>query len=68
MSGELRYEWVRISTVRSTWALIGLAMLVPAGLALFVSYLVGNLGDDAGGPPDGGGGLSAFLPLTAAVL
>ena len=68
MSGELRYEWVRISTVRSTWALIGLAMLVPAGLALFVSYLVGNLGDAAGGPPDGGGGLSAFLPLTAAVL
>ena len=68
MSGELRYEWVRISTVRSTWALIGLAMLVPAGLALFVSYLVSTLGDEAGGPPDGGGGFSAVLPLTAAVL
>jgi hypothetical protein len=70
MTGELRYEWVRISTVRSTWALIGLAMLVPAGLALFVSWLVGSLGPDAGGPPDGSGagGLAGFLPLTAAVL
>ena len=69
MTGELRYEWVRISTVRSTWALIGFAMLVPAGLALFVSWLVGNLGSEAGGPPDGeAGGLSGFLPLTAAIL
>lgn len=69
MTGALRYEWVRISTVRSTWALIGLAMVVPAGLALFVSWLVGSMGPDAGGPPDGeGGGLSGFLPLTAAVL
>jgi ABC-2 type transport system permease protein len=69
MTGALRYEWVRISTVRSTWFLIGLAMVVPAGLALFVSWLVGTLGPDAGGPPDGqGGGLAGFLPLTAAVL
>lgn len=70
MTGALRYEWVRITTVRSTWALIGLAMLVPAGLALFVAWLVGNLGPDAGGPPDdsGTGGLAGFLPLTAAVL
>ena len=70
MTGALRYEWVRISTVRSTWALIGMAMLVPAGLALFVSWLVGSLGPDAGGPPDdaGTGGLAGFLPLTAAVL
>jgi ABC-2 type transport system permease protein len=68
MTGELRYEWVRISTVRSTWALIGLAMLVPAGLALFVAWLVGNLGSEAGGPPEGEGGLAGFLPLTAAVL
>jgi ABC-2 type transport system permease protein len=69
MTGELRYEWERISTVRSTWALIGLAMLVPAGLALFVAWLVGNSGPDAGGPPDGEVlGLAGFLPLTAAVL
>ena len=69
MTGELRYEWVRISTVRSTWVLIGSAMLVPAGLALFFSWLVGNPGFDGGGPPDGeAGGLAGFLPLTAAIL
>lgn len=69
MRAPLRYEWVRISTVRSTWALIGFAMTVPAGLALFVAWLVGNLGPDGGGPPDGeAGGLAGFLPLTAAIL
>lgn len=69
MSGELRYEWVRISTVRSTWALIISAMLVPAALALFVSWLTGNLGSEAGGPPDGeGGGLGGFLIISAAIL
>ena len=70
MSGPLRYEWVRISTVRSTWLLVVLAALVPAGLALFVSWLVGSLGDQAGGPPDGSGasGFAGFLALVAAVL
>ena len=70
MTGPLRYEWVRISTVRSTWILIALGALVPAGLALFVSWLVGSLGDQAGGPPDGGGnaGVAGFLPLVAAIL
>ena len=69
MTGELRYEWVRITTVRSTWALIGAALVVPAGLALFVSWLVGSLGPEAGGPPDGeGGGLVGFLIIAAAIL
>ena len=70
MSGPLRYEWVRISTVRSTWVLIALGALVPAGLILFVSWLVGSLGDQAGGPPEGQGdsGFVGFLPLVAAIL
>lgn len=70
MIGPLRYEWVRISTVRSTWALVGLAALVPAGLALFVSWFTGSSGDEAGGPPDGAatGGVPAFLPIMAAIL
>lgn len=70
MSGPLRYEWVRISTVKSTWALIALGALVPAGLALFVTWLVNALGSDAGGPPDGAGtaGFAGFLALTAAIL
>lgn len=70
MMGPLRYEWVRISTVRSTWFLIALSIVVSGGLALFVSWLVGAVGDAAGGPPDGQGvgGVAGFLPLAAAVL
>lgn len=71
MTGPLRYEWVRISTVRSTWALVALGVLIPAAFALFVAWLAGNLGPEAGGPPEGVGNgsvVSAFLPLVAAVL
>ena len=63
MTGALRYEWVRISTVRSTWALIGMAMLVPAGLALLVAGFVGRLGPTAGGP-----GIAADLDRFSARL
>ncbi len=70
MSGPLAYEWVRISTVRSTWALILVGALVPAALVLFVTWLVNSADDFQGGPPDGGAttGFSGFLPLVAAVL
>ena len=70
LAGPLRYEWVRITTVKSTWALIALGALVPAGLALFVTWIIIASGPDAGGPPDGAGpgGFAGFLPLTAAVL
>lgn len=69
-AGPLRYEWVRISTVKSTWALMALGALVPAGLALFVTWIVNAAGPEAGGPPEGAGtaGFAGFLPLTAAVL
>ena len=40
LAGPLRYEWVRITTVKSTWALIALGALVPAGLALFVTWII----------------------------
>lgn len=71
MSGPLRYEWRRITTVRSTWLLAILAIFVPAGLALLVAWLAqisaGN--PNAGGPPEGAAtGLAAFLPLGAAIL
>ena len=69
MSGPLRYEWVRITTVRSTWVLIALGALVPAGLVLFVTWLVNTAGDAAGGPPEGTTtGFAGFLSLVAAVL
>src|SRR4051794_40212610 len=34
MSDALRYEWVRLKTLRSTWWLTGLAVLATALLAL----------------------------------
>ena len=69
MSGQLRYEWVRITTVRSTWVLIALGALVPAGLVLFVTWLDNTAGDAAGGPPEGATtGFAGFIPLVAAVL
>lgn len=70
MSGPLRYEWVRISTVRSTWVLVLLGVLVPSGLALLVAWLAQISAGD-GGPPPGSGpesGAPAFLPIAAAVL
>lgn len=70
MSGPLRYEWVRISTVRSTWALAVLAVLVPAGFALLVAWLaqMATSGGRPGGDSGGESGLAAFLPLAAAIL
>lgn len=72
MSGPLRYEWVRISTVRSTWVLIGLGILVPLGFAVFLSWLVGNIGDQMNGPrgqgPESSSMLVIFLPIIAAIL
>lgn len=70
MSGVLRYEWVRISTVRSTWLLIILAVLVSSGLALLVAWLAQMAPADGGGPPRGANesAFSAFLPIAAAVL
>ena len=71
MSGTLKYEWVRISTVRSTWILVVLGAVLPAFLALFVSWLIGSLGSEMGGPPEGAGNASAvgsFLTISAAVL
>ncbi|MFM9135000.1 MAG: ABC transporter permease [bacterium] len=70
MSGPLTYEWVRISTVRSTWALILVGALVPAALVLFVTWLVNSAEDFQGGPPDGAAttGFAGFLPLVAAIL
>lgn len=71
MTGELRYEWVRISTVRSTWMLVGLAMLVPAGLALFFSWLASTDGGSAGGPPESQTSADIwvfFLRIAAAIL
>lgn len=37
MIAALRYEWVRIATLRSTWWIVALSVLVPAGLAALLA-------------------------------
>ncbi len=37
MIAALRYEWVRIRTLRSTWWILGLSVLVPTGLAALLA-------------------------------
>ena len=69
MTGPLRYEWRRISTVRSTWLLVVLGIVIPAGFALLVAWLAQISAGQGGGPPEGSAsGLAAFLPLSAAIL
>lgn len=40
MAGVLRYEWRRISTVRSTWIMAGAAVLVTVGIGLILILLL----------------------------
>lgn len=70
MTGSLRYEWVRISTVRSTWVLVALAIVLPAGFAVFLTWLISAALGPASGDPQGGptGGITVFVPLVAALL
>jgi ABC-2 type transport system permease protein len=42
VSDALRYEWVRLRTVRSTYALIGSALALNAAIAFLVAYATRN--------------------------
>ena len=70
MSGVLKYEWVRITTVRSTWILIAVAVLVPAALALLLAWLVQVNGGGSGQGPgaQSQSGVLGLLPISAAIL
>lgn len=65
MNAVLRYEWLRVVTVRSTWVLVGLGILLPGALAFFLAWagaaFINDGGNDGGqgGPPDG----DALSPL-----
>jgi ABC-type transport system involved in multi-copper enzyme maturation permease subunit len=70
MIDALRYEWVRLRTIRSTYWLIGIAL----AFQLFMAILIGALsGDDAGGA-DGFavlvtiGASTGFAPLFVAYV
>jgi ABC-type transport system involved in multi-copper enzyme maturation permease subunit len=47
MTAALRYEWARITTLRSTWWILGLSVLVPTGLAGLLAATL-NLDDFSG--------------------
>ncbi|MGA1481819.1 MAG: ABC transporter permease [Candidatus Nanopelagicales bacterium] len=69
MTGPLLYEWRRIRTVRSTWLLVAVGIVVPAGLAVLFSGLGQSTSDQTGEPPaEVATALAALLPLAAAIL
>jgi ABC-2 type transport system permease protein len=62
VKGALRYEWVRLTTLRSTWWLTGLSLLIAGLLALPALSLKGSLAvTDYGDIVTGGGGGAVFL-------
>ena len=42
MTAALRYEWVRLRTLRSTWWLLGLAVMLQALVAFAVASASGT--------------------------
>jgi ABC-2 type transport system permease protein len=64
MKGALRYEWMRLRTLRSTWWLTGLSLLIAGLLALPALSLKANTPltvTDYGDIITGGGGGAIFL-------
>jgi ABC-2 type transport system permease protein len=62
MRNALRYEWMRLRTLRSTWWLTGLSLLVAGLLGLPALGLKGSLTvRDYGDIMTGGGGGAVFL-------
>ncbi|WP_165368096.1 ABC transporter permease, partial [Phytoactinopolyspora endophytica] len=71
MIDALRYESVRIRTLRSTYWLVGLGLLLSAGIALIVAIATRNdpLDDElAITVLTGGGDFSTFLPIFIAII
>lgn len=47
MTSAIRYEWRRISSVRATWILVGIAIALSTALALLFSLAIGTAGEAA---------------------
>lgn len=71
MSDALRYEWVRLRTLRSTYWLAGLGLLSTAGIAFIIAFVGRN------DPVDsqtvafvllGGGDFATFIPIFMAII
>ena len=71
MIDALRFEWVRIRTLRSTYWLIGLGVLVTAGVAFIIAFATRN--DDPGPGTvasvlTGGAEFATFIPIFMAII
>lgn len=70
MIDAMRFEWVRLRTIHSTYWLIGLAMLLNAAVAFLVNLATRDdpLDADVVGATVTGGGSSAPLPMLAVFM
>ncbi len=70
MSGALRYEWVRLRTLRSTWWLLGISLLVSALVAFAVGWVArtNEIGIDPYAAALTGGSAFTPIPLPAFLL
>ncbi|PZF84479.1 ABC transporter permease subunit [Jiangella anatolica] len=71
MSSALRFEWVRLRTLRSTYWLIGLGLLLTAAIAFGVAFATRNdtvNAEDAGIIITGGAELAPFLAIFLAII
>lgn len=71
MSDALRFEWARIRTIRSTYWLFGLGVVVTAVIAGILAYVFRN--DERGVEMDafvllGGGEFATFIPIFVAIM
>ncbi|WP_162606372.1 ABC transporter permease [Jiangella asiatica] len=71
MTDALRFEWVRLRTLRSTYWLIGLGLLVTAGVAFIIAFATRNDPLDATNVAavlTGGAEFATFIPVFMAII
>lgn len=71
MSDALRFEWMRIRTIRSTYWLFGLGVVITAAIAGILAYVFRN--DDRSVLMEsavllGGGEFATFIPIFVAIM
>ncbi|SEF15440.1 ABC transporter permease [Jiangella alba] len=71
MSSALRFEWVRLRTLRSTYWLSGIGVLITAGVAFIIAYATRNdpLDDDITAQVlTGGAEFATFIPVFMSII
>ncbi|TDC56633.1 ABC transporter permease [Jiangella ureilytica] len=71
MSSALRFEWVRLRTLRSTYWLVGIGLLITAGVAFIIAYATRNEpldADIAAQVLTGGADFATFIPVFTAII